>query len=287
MENRQIKVISGLSGSGKTVALRALEDIGYYCVDNLPIALLSNFADELMGSEDYDVKRAAVSVDSRNYKYPNVLIEHLKHLEDLDIPHELIFLDAEDDVLIQRFQNTRRTHPLMDEWTPLTESIQNEKRLLAPLLERANKHFDTTHFTQHDLRKLIQEDSELHSVGESALMLKSFAFKHGAPRDADFIFDVRCLPNPFHVEELQRLTGKDQPVIDYLSDKEEASSMIRQISEFLQGWLERFHESGRNYITVAVGCTGGQHRSVYVVEQLAKIFADAGGVVQKFHNDLD
>lgn len=283
---KYLKVITGLSGSGKSVALRALEDLGYYCVDNLPIVLLEPFINSVLESEHEFFRRAAVGIDSRNRKFLNSLDDNVRYLRQSGIQFEIIYLDAEVSTLIKRYGETRRTHPLMEGTMSLLESIQTEKQLLAPLSEIAAKHFDTTSISPHELRNLIQEDTAGFGVGDSSLLFKSFAYKRGTPLDADFVFDVRCLPNPYWVEELKKFNGLEDPIKEYFSTKSVVQDMINQIDGFVHQWLSKFHDAGRVYLTVAIGCTGGRHRSVYVVEQLVQRFSDRGHNVIKRHNEL-
>ncbi len=285
-DDKKLKLVSGLSGSGKSVALHALEDIGYYCVDNLPIALLSSFAEQV---DKHGFERTAVSIDSRNQQFLGLLDEHLKRFNTLGINYEFIFLDAEERVLTQRFAETRRTHPLMSESVSLLEAIRLEKTLLRPLLDRAEKHFDTTGISPYGLRTLIQEDAAQakSTADEPSLLFKSFAYKRGMPLDADFVFDVRCLPNPYWIKHLRGYDGTQTPVVEYLSGKPDVNRMIERIDTFLSEWLRSFRETGRTYITVAIGCTGGRHRSVHVVEQLSERFSQRKFQVKKRHSELD
>ena len=283
---KYLKVITGLSGSGKSIALRALEDLGYYCVDNLPIVLLEPFISSVLESKHELFRLAAVSIDSRNRKFMDSLAENIKYLRGSGINFEIIYLDAEDSALIKRFGETRRTHPLMEGSTSLIETIQIEKQLLAPLSEIASKHFDTTRISPHELRNLIQEGAADFGVGDSSLLFMSFAYKRGTPLDADFVFDVRCLPNPYWIEELKNFNGLEDPIKDYFASMTTVQDMIDQIDGFIDQWLSKFHEAGRVYLTVAIGCTGGRHRSVYVVERLAQIFTERGLHVHKRHNEL-
>ena len=281
-----LKIISGLSSSGKSIALRALEDLGYYCVDNLPVVLLEQFARELYKEDGEKIKLGAVSIDSRNKKFLEAYAQNVRRLKSAGIDFEVIFLYAEESVLVKRFSETRRMHPLMDEDTPLLDSIRLEKQILSPMSERATKHFDTTNMSPHELRHLIQEDAAEVSTSDLSLLVKSFAFKRGAPLDADFVFDVRCLPNPYWVEELKDFNGLEQPIVEYFSTKPIAQKMINHIESFIQEWMDAFHSAGCVYITVAIGCTGGRHRSVYVVEELVNRFVQSGFHVQKRHSEL-
>lgn len=281
-----LKIVSGLSGSGKSIALRALEDIGFYCVDNLPVILLKEFADEVIESNEEPLTRAAVSIDSRNEKFLGELTNNVKHLKKRGIGFEIIYLEAEESVLVKRFSETRRKHPLMNETVSLLESIQLEKKLMNPVSERAIKHFDTTNMSPHELRNLIQEDAAMLAVGEPIVLFKSFAYKRGAPLDADFVFDVRCLPNPYWVPSLKNFNGMEKPIADYFEQKPEVKRMIHRIDSFISEWLADFQVAGRVYITVAIGCTGGRHRSVYVVEKLVSRFIDRELKVQKRHSEF-
>ncbi len=281
-----LKIISGLSGSGKSIALHALEDIGFYCVDNLPVILLKEFADEVIESVDVPLTRAAVSIDSRNEKFLGEFTDNVKYLKKLGIGFEIIYLEAEESVLVKRFSETRRKHPLMNETVSLLESIQLEKQLMYAVSERAIKHFDTSHMSPHELRNLIQEDAAMLAVGEPLVLFKSFAYKKGAPLDADYVFDVRCLPNPYWVPELKNFNGMEKPIADYFEKKPEVKRMIDRIDAFISEWLADFQAAGRVYITVAVGCTGGRHRSVYVVEKLVNRFVRRELKVQKRHSEF-
>ena len=285
--DRYLKVISGLSGSGKSVALRALEDLGYYCVDNLPIFLLRQFVENVIESDDESLNRAAVSLDSRNKGFLDSYADVVEYLSNVDIKSEIIFLDAEESALIKRFNETHRKHPLMDKSVNLLECIRLERRLLAPLSEQSSKHFDTTNITPHELRHLIHEDAANLGIGDSTLVIKSFAYKHGTPLDADYVFDVRCLPNPYWIDELKKYNGLDEPVINYFQSKPSVSKMVDQIDQFISEWMPKFVKAGRFYLTVAIGCTGGRHRSVYVVERLAERFGNQGINLNKRHSDID
>ncbi len=284
---KHLKVISGLSGSGKSVALRALEDLGYYCVDNLPLFLLRQFIENISQADDESLNFAAVSLDSRNQGFLDSSTDVLQYLRASGIESEIVFLEAEESALIKRFNETRRKHPLMNAKVNLLESIQLERQLLAPLSEQSAKRFDTSNITPHELRHLIHQDVANLDMRDSTLVLKSFAYKHGAPLEADFMFDVRCLPNPYWVEELKSFTGLEAPVIDYFQSKSAVAEMVDQIGRFLTAWMPRFVHAGRFYLTVAIGCTGGRHRSVYVVEQLAERLQNHGIRISKRHREMD
>jgi len=252
----------------------------------LPIPLLAEFAESVLARDETPVELAAVSIDARNEVFLGDLKHALARVTEFGINTEFMFLEAEEASLIKRYSETRRMHPLMRDSRSLTDSVKLERLLLAPLSERATKHIDTTNLTPHGLRSLVQEEAAEHNVGQGVLLLKSFAYKYGAPLDADYVFDVRCLPNPYWVEGLRQYNGLEQPIRDYFSGKPEVARMIEQIDHFVSEWQPAFHASGRPYLIVAVGCTGGRHRSVYVVERLEKRFASRNTVVQKRHSEI-
>ncbi len=279
-------LVSGLSGSGKSIALQALEDLGYYCIDNLPANLLSRFAEEVMDQSEGGVTDCAVSIDSRNRRFMRSLPDNLEELEKLGLDYKILFLEAGEEILVKRFSETRRKHPLTDHRTALVEGIRREKQLLEPLATAAARRIDTSDTTPQELRGLVR-DFAGREIGESlTLLFESFGYKHSVPRDADFVFDVRCLPNPHWENDLRQLSGLDPAVQTYLERSSNVREMISQIRGFLEYWLPAFQSEHRSYITVAVGCTGGQHRSVYVVDQLARHFRDKPFNVQVRHREL-
>ena len=279
-------LVSGLSGSGKSIALQALEDMGYYCIDNLPANLLSRFADEFMNQTDLGLKDCAVSIDSRNRQFLQALPANLEELEQLGLNYKILFLEADEEILVTRFSETRRKHPLTDHRTALVEGIRREKQLLEPVAAAATRRIDTSDTTPQELRGLVR-DFAGREIGESlALLFESFGYKHSVPRDADFVFDVRCLPNPHWEESLQPLTGLDQEVRDFLLESDHVREMTAQIRDFIEYWLPAFQAENRSYITVAIGCTGGQHRSVFVAQQLAEHFKGKPFHVQVRHREL-
>jgi UPF0042 nucleotide-binding protein len=279
-------IVSGLSGSGKSIALQALEDLGFYCIDNLPAVLLPLFATELMERSEDGHTDAAVSIDSRNRGFLKTLSENLEQIERLGLDCKIIFLEASESVLIKRFSETRRSHPLTDEDTPLVEGIRREKELLTPVSANATRHIDTSNTTPHELRALVRDFAGGVSQRGLSLLFQSFGYKHGAPLDADFVFDVRCLPNPYWKPDLRALTGKDSAVIAYLQTQTQVDTMINQIGQFLDNWLPSFDAEHRSYITVAIGCTGGQHRSVYIADRLSDHFAGKRINVHVRHREL-
>jgi RNase adapter protein RapZ len=286
-EGNEVILVTGISGSGKSVALHALEDAGYFCVDNLPPELLRQFIRLEHGRFTH---RVAAAVDVRTAASLPVLLPLIDELRGEGVRIRPIFLDASNDALLRRFSETRRPHPLStvaagtDSSRALMDAIQLERDLLAELREVCTV-IDTSQLRPALLRSWVRS---LVGARESALTLvfESFAFKHGVPLDADFVFDVRVLPNPFYVRELRSLTGRDEPVANYLRAQPEVAEMLTQIQQFLARWLPAFEEDQRSYLTVAVGCTGGQHRSVYGVEWLAREFAGRYATLLR-HRELD
>jgi RNase adapter protein RapZ len=269
----KLTIVSGLSGSGKSVALHMLEDMGYYCIDNLPVAVLRNFVRETVATGDPAYSLMAVGVDARNRRSEvEALPELLDEFDNEGIGCELIFLDADEEALLRRYSETRRRHPLSGEGRPLRDAIQQERDILAPLAERADLIIDTSRLSANRLRELIHERLREDSHETLSLLFESFGFKHGVPRDADFVFDVRCLPNPHWEPALRPRTGRDAEVVRYLEAHDSVNRMTRDIIGFLDTWLPGFSAGGRSYVTVAVGCTGGQHRSVYMTDRLAEHF---------------
>jgi len=273
----KIVLITGMSGSGKTVALHVLEDAGYLCMDNLPVRFLR---DCMMAAQQDGLDRVAVAIDARS---PGDLAQLPAVMQDLHgAGHTLrvVFLEADDAMLQQRYAESRRRHPLAlrrQESTSLQDCIQIERELLEPLRDAAHV-IDTSHSTPGQLRDwvltLVKAD-----CAPVLLTFESFAYKHGVPSDADLVFDVRCLPNPYYVHVLRPLTGQDAAVAQWLSQFEDVQAMMRDIADFIRRWLPRYLHDTRSYLTVGIGCTGGQHRSVYVVEQLAQWFSDHPAVL--------
>jgi UPF0042 nucleotide-binding protein len=271
-EPRDVIVVTGISGSGKSVALHALEDAGFYCVDNLPPELLRGFLE--LDARRFG-HRVAIAVDARSARSLPQLAPTLRQLQAEGLNVRLVFLDATTDALVRRFSETRRPHPLSKgdagDRLALIESIDAERALLAELRE-ASTVVDTSQLKPAQLRQWVRELVR-STEDQLTLVFESFAFKHGVPLDADFVFDVRVLPNPFYVKELKSLTGRDAPVAEFLGGHSEVGDMAAQIEQFVAHWLPAFERDQRHYLTVAIGCTGGQHRSVYLVEQLARRFA--------------
>ena len=279
-------IVSGLSGSGKTIALQALEDIGFYCIDNLPAALLPHFAGLLTDMRNNAIVNVAIGLDVRNRAFLADLPKSLDDLRTRGVHYRIVFLEAEDSILVKRFKETRRKHPMSDLQTPLVEAIRAEKTLLGPLSVEATMRVDTTHTTPHDLRLQVRNFARGEDTVGLTMLFESFGYKHGTPLDADYVFDVRCLPNPYWQTELRQFTGLDEPVVRFLQQHEDVQSMLDEIRGFLEKWLPHFEREDRTYLTIAVGCTGGQHRSVYLVHRLAEYFANKGLKTQVRHREL-
>ena len=277
----QVVLISGLSGSGKSIALNVLEDAGYYCVDNLPAPLLS----ELVGHLRLEGHRlAAVAVDMRGGSSIAALPPQLRSLEAQGITLRFVFLDARNDVLIQRFSETRRRHPLAGDDVTLDEAIAREREALE-MLASLGHHIDTSNLRPNALRNYIKEFAALDERSGLTLLFESFGFKHGIPLDADLVFDVRCLPNPYYDPVLRPLTGRDAEVIGFLEAQPEVARMEADLRRFIGDWLPAYVRDNRSYLTVGIGCTGGQHRSVYFAEKLAAHFRESARVLVR-HRSL-
>lgn len=276
-------IVSGLSGAGKTVALHSLEDMGAYCIDNLPINLLSESIEQISRLRP-TYSCLAVGIDARN-----VALQELSALLSILAQFkkaEILFLEASDDALLKRFSETRRKHPLTFQDVPLIEAIRQERELLEPLFSRADWRIDTSQLHLPQLRDLIRLRLKLQPQQGLSLLFESFGFKYGIPKDVDFVFDARCLPNPHWDLRLRPLTGKDQAVIDFLQQQAKAQQMLDDLIHFFENWLPQFESENRSYLTVAVGCTGGRHRSVYLVEQLSAYFGKRRADVLVRHREL-
>ncbi|MBB1485726.1 RNase adapter RapZ [Oceanospirillum sp. D5] len=279
----QLVVISGRSGAGKSVALHVLEDLGFFAIDNLPIGLLSQLPDHLPENNT----RIAVSIDARNIVTdPGGIQPHLMALKSDGVNASIIYLDSDQATLIDRFNATRRKHPLSSDKISLAEAIENEACLLESVAEQADLRIDTSNLSIYDLRDIIKQQLQSSPQKEVAIQFQSFGFKRGAPRDCDFLFDVRCLPNPYWEAHLRSFTGQDQEVIEFLEQDFSVRAMLSDISGFLDKWFPSIIASSRNYITVGVGCTGGQHRSVYIADHLAEKFRHQYPQTLVRHRDL-
>ncbi len=277
-------IISGRSGSGKSTALHVLEDMGYYCIDNLPVTLLRPLIERLARGQS--ISNAAVSIDARNIaedlvEFPEVVRTFDKRV----VSTKIVYLDSSSPALVKRFSETRRKHPLSDSNTDLREALESERELLSPISNMADLILDTTNLSIHELRDLIKS-RVAQDIREFALLFQSFAYKNGVPVDADLVFDVRCLPNPHWKSNLRNLTGLDKPVQQFLDDQPEFQEMFNDVTTYLQTWLPRFEANNRSYMTVAAGCTGGQHRSVYICLKLFHYFAPRWNNVQIRHREL-
>ena len=282
----RLVVISGRSGSGKSAALNVLEDLGFYCIDNLPVGLLPSLTEQAK-QEDEPLQNLAVSIDARNIphdiaRFPTIL----NGLEQNAYQTEIVYLDASKETLMQRFSSTRRKHPLTTPDTSLAEAIESEHALLRPIRDLADLRVDTTHMSLHELRGLIKLRIVGKESNDMALLFESFGFKHGIPIDADLVFDVRNLPNPYWDPNLRQYTGRDEPIVNFLQSETVVKDMLADIQDYLQKWLPSFAQANRSYMTVAIGCTGGHHRSVFISERLTEIFSSQFGNVQVRHREL-
>ena len=266
-------IISGLSGSGKSVALDMLEDLDYYCVDNIPTRILSLVIDELLDTGDPRFEMVAIGLDARpGPGDPDQVSDLIDQLRKKNIPCKLVFLQANTEVLLKRYSETKRKHPLSSRGVALRDAIALERELLAPISDLAELAIDTSRMSVHDLREAVRDRLTGSRNEQLTLLFRSFGYKNGMPGDADFVFDARCLPNPYWEKSLRNLNGKDTAVVEYLDSHEVVARFVDDIASFLENWVPEIHKSNRSYLTVAIGCTGGQHRSVYVVEKLAARF---------------
>lgn len=283
---RQLVLVTGLSGGGKSTALRALEDLGFYCVDNLPAGLLADFVQQVGQRDHPEYARIALGVDARSPGQElGDIPAWLDELASGGMDCRLVFLTADAKAIIKRFSETRRRHPLTSDRQALPRAIEQERQLLAVLEQRADWVIDTTESNIHQLRQQVWKfaggDSDSMTV-----VLESFAFKRGVPQDVDFIFDARILPNPHWVESLRVFTGLDRPVREWLERDEAVTRMVDDVLGFLKTWLPAFQTSQRSYVTIGIGCTGGQHRSVYLIDRLAEELGEQFDNVLTYHREL-
>ncbi len=280
-------LVSGLSGSGKSVALHMLEDLDFYCVDNIPAALLQAFVSHTLRSTDRQYQQVAVGIDARNARAEIASVPTLvAELRASGIACELLFLTASDEALLRRFSETRRRHPLSREGSGLREAIQLERDLLDPVVQAADLVIDTSHTGVHELRELVRRHVDRRREARLSIVFQSFGYKHGIPGDADFVFDARALPNPFWEPELRELNGRDAAVAQYIERSATTAALARDITSFIEARIPEFHAANRSYMTVAIGCTGGQHRSVYLVERLAADFGHRHRDISARHSRL-
>ncbi|MCH8552247.1 MAG: RNase adapter RapZ [Natronospirillum sp.] len=280
----ELVLISGRSGSGKSSALNVLEDVGYNCIDNLPVTLLPELAREMQAG--HLGEKVAICIDARNamralQKFPEIVRQLPESLR-LDI----VYLDAQDDTLYKRFSETRRKHPLTNDTLALMEAIRNERELLDPVLNMAHLNIDTTGLSIYELRDQVKTRITGTSRQKMALLFMSFGFKHGVPHDADMVYDVRCLPNPYWDPALRKYSGLDEPVQKFLHQEQDVHDMIGSIQSYLERWLPAYEANNRSYLTIAVGCTGGQHRSVFIAQQLGRLLKQDNMTVQVRHREL-
>ncbi|MCA9808790.1 MAG: RNase adapter RapZ [Candidatus Dadabacteria bacterium] len=275
-------IISGLSGSGKSTAMNVLEDLGYYCLDNLPLALLPKFI-ELCDSSKGDINKVALAVDAREGVFFDRAPEEIKELRDKGYPLDLIFLDSSDNVLHKRYKETRRRHPLSANGS-ITEGITKERNRLQDLKSLSDFTIDTSDFNVHQLKEVIKSRYERSDTNKLQINILSFGYKHGYPYDADMIFDVRFLPNPFFIDELKDLTGLDQKIKDFVLSKEDTKEYMKKLTDFLEFLIPRYEKEGKSYLTIALGCTGGKHRSVVLANELARYFEHLSPVTR--HRDI-
>ena len=272
----RIIIVSGRSGSGKSISLHVLEDLGYYCIDNLPAGLIPKLVEHVR--DQYE--RVAIGIDARNLPEDiDQFHQILDHFKSKGLHCELIYIDADDGTLIKRFSETRRKHPLTSKDISLKEAVKLEKERLEPIAHLADLRIDTTNSTMHQLRETISQRVQKHGK-QLSLLFESFGFKFGLPLNCDYIFDVRCLPNPYWHAELRPQTGLDTDVEKFLGESIEAQQMLKDLKRFLQDWIPRFETSNRSYMTIGIGCTGGQHRSVFIAKQLFEYFQNESLHVQ-------
>ena len=281
-------IVSGRSGSGKSTALHVLEDMGYYCIDNMPAGLLPGLIDEMAVEETGRGEKVAVSIDARNFpsnlnRFPEISAQ----LKAKGVEFSIVYLNALDNVIVTRFSETRRKHPLSSTSVSLEEAIKEESRLLDPIASLADLKIDTTSLNVHQLRELVKQQVTSQNSHHLALLFESFGFKQGIPIDADLVFDARCLPNPYWDPSLRGFSGKDPQIKEFLEGQPLVEAMYQDINAYLEKWLPHFEANNRSYMTVAIGCTGGQHRSVYLAERLAASFNAHLSNVQVRHRELD
>ena len=280
-------VVSGLSGSGKSVALHVLEDLGYDCVGNIPVTLLKSVVNELAQGSEAPTQSLAVGIDARHHRESlESLPQLIAEIRQQGIHTELLFLQCSDDVLLKRYGESRRRHPLDEHGTALRTAIRNERELLSVAVNAADLIIDTSRTSVYELANVIRERVDRRTKHELSVLIESFGFKNGIPADADFVFDMRCLPNPYWTLELRGLTGLDEEVTDFLDAQPAFTDMYDDVLDFLKRWIPQYDTVDRGYLTVAIGCTGGQHRSVYMTEKLATALRASHNAILTRHNEL-
>jgi UPF0042 nucleotide-binding protein len=286
-DSTRLIIVSGLSGSGKTIALHVLEDLGYYCIDNLPARLLKAVVEEVSSGPGEVGRGIAVGIDARNRRsdlesLPRLIEDFRRH----NIQTDVLFVLAEESVLLKRYSETRRPHPLADEAAELRAAIKAERDVLSEVINSADLIIDTSRTSVYELADIIRERIDERPADSLSVLVESFGFKNGIPADADFVFDMRCLPNPYWDLNLRHLTGLDDQVIEFLDDQDAATTMHADVLAFLERWIPQYRSSNRGFLTVAIGCTGGQHRSVYMAEKLAASLRESHGPVSTRHREL-
>ena len=286
-DSTRLIIVSGLSGSGKTVALHVLEDLGYYCIDNLPARLLKAVVEEVSSGPGEVGRGIAVGIDARNRhsdleSLPRLIEEFRQH----NIQTDVLFTLADDDVLLKRYSETRRRHPLAEHGAELRAAIDAEREILTEVINSADLIVDTSRTSVYELADIVRDRVDKRAPASLSVLIESFGYKHGIPADADFVFDLRCLPNPYWDLNLRHLTGLDAQVVDFLAAQETVSAMHDDILRFLQRWIPEYRASNRSFLTVAIGCTGGQHRSVYMAERLANSLREFNDSVSTRHKEL-
>lgn len=279
--------MSGLSGSGKSITLNALEDENFYCIDNLPISLLATFIEQCLNQEHEHHENIAIGIDARAGLMLENFTDTLLELKKNNAAIEIIFLSAEMNILIKRFSETRRKHPLTNKNTPLIEAITLEKKLLANLSENADLTIDTSKKNVRQLRSLVNQLIVKKTSSKLNIILQSFGYKYGVPTDSDFMFDVRCLPNPYWDLSIRNLSGHDQLVIDFFESNSEVEEMINSIHTFITRWINLFALENRSYLTLSIGCTGGHHRSVYCINKLAVSLSNLDYPISVRHREFE
>lgn len=280
-------IVSGLSGSGKSVALHVLEDLGYYCIDNIPVALLKSAVNEIHSRKDPAAELLAIGVDARNRPQDlEALPGLIQELQAQSVHTEIVFLHASDEILLQRFSESRRRHPLAKHGAELRKAIDAEREILAQINAAADLVIDTSRTSVYELGDTIRERVDRRKTDSLSVLIESFGFKYRIPADADFVFDMRCLPNPYWSAELRGLTGLDDDVIQFLDAQTTFAAMYEDIVGFLNRWIPRFEDAHRGYLTIGIGCTGGQHRSVHMAEKLATELSKHHEPVLTRHNNL-
>ncbi len=285
----RLTIVTGLSGSGKSVALHTLEDEGFYCIDNLPSSMVNDLLNNVLAEKDKLFEKLAIGIDMRGeHSTPDEFLKVLKSLHARsDVITDVLFLDTSRQTLSTRFSETRRRHPLSSSKVPLMNAIDKEIELLAGVKDEADLVIDTSLLNLHQLRSIISTDVLGSTSTGLSLIFQSFGFKHGQPASTDFMFDVRCLPNPYWEPTLREFTGRDEPIIDFLGEQENVQTMFNDIRRFVEQWLPSFEGENRAYLTVSVGCTGGRHRSVYLCELLAAHFSAKRENVSLRHREIN